>query len=63
MQSPSISGTLGVDEADDTAQPSASRAGAHPCFIGARWLLGVLAFSLALWGTFGWGLRAVVSAL
>ncbi len=63
MQSPSISGTLRVDEADDTAQSSASGASAHPCFVGARWLLGVLAFSLALWGTLDWGLRAVVGSL
>ncbi len=61
MQSPSISGTLGVDEADDAARSSA-RSAAHPCFVGARWLLGGLAFSLALWGSFGWGLRALVSA-
>jgi hypothetical protein len=61
MQTPSMSELHMVDEPGASTEPSV-RPGAHGCFRGARWLFGVLLFSVAIWASLGWGLRALVSA-
>jgi hypothetical protein len=62
MQTPSVLGTYGADERGASTQTNV-KAGAHECFRGMRWLLGILVLSLGLWVTLGWGVHAVVSAL
>jgi len=61
MQTPSVSEIYGADELGTSTQTNV-KAGAHECFRGMRWLVGILVLSLGLWVTLGWGVRAVVSA-
>jgi hypothetical protein len=62
MQTPLVSGIYRAGERGASTQTNV-RTGAHECFRGVHWLLGILVLSLGLWVTLGWGVHAVVSAL